>query len=132
MCQNTFQRSLLQEIRKQTNYFFNLENSKQPNNSINKLIDDKGNTYTNKDQILKHIAEFYTKLFTEEPSGAKAQQKLLDSIQRRLPSNISDTLEGEIDIDECYQALSKKSPVTDGLHAEFYTMFWNVLRRDLV
>ena len=64
------------------------------------------------------------------------QQKLLDSIHRHLPTNVSETLEGELDLDGCYEALSKmpvqKSPGTDGLPAEFYTMFWDTHGRDLV
>ena len=45
-------------------------------------------------------------------------------------------LEEELDLDECYRALSKmpaqKSPGTDKLPAEFYTMCWDTLGRDLV
>ena len=93
------------------------------------------NVHTGKDQILNHIADFYTKLYTEEPTDAHTQQKLLDSIHQRLTADVSQTLEGELDLDECYEALSKmpaqKSPGTDGLPAEFYTMFWDTLRCDL-
>ena len=128
-------RSLLQWIRKTDQIFFSF--GRQSSKSINKLIDDKGKTHTNNDQILKHIAEFYTNLYTEESTDVKAQKKLLYSIQRRLRSDIcSDTLEGEIDIDECCEAISRiesqKSPRADGLPAEFYIMFWDVLGRDLV
>ena len=64
------------------------------------------------------------------------QQKLLDSIHRCLPTDVSETLEGELHLNECYEALSKmpaqKSPGTDGPPAEFYTMFWDTLGHDLV
>ena len=50
-------------------------------------------------------------------------------------TNASETLEGELDLDECYEALaempSQKSPGTNGLPAEFYTLFLDVLGRDL-
>ena len=76
----------------------------------------------------KYLTIFYTKLFTEEPTDAHAQQKVLDSIHRHLPTDVSETLEGELDLDERYEALSKmptqKSLETDVLPAEFYTMFW--------
>ena len=53
-----------------------------------------------------------------------------------LPTDVSETLEGELDLDECYEALTKmpaqKSQGTDGLSAEFYTILWNTLGRDLV
>ena len=60
-----------------------------------------------KDQILNHIAEFYTKLYTEEPTDRHVQQTLLDSIHRRLPTDVSETLEGELDLNECYKLSPK-------------------------
>ena len=121
---------------KASKYFFSLENNRKSQKNITKLIDDEGNVHTNKDQILNHIAEFYTKLYTEEATNAHMQQKLLDSIHQRLPTDVTETLEGELDLNECYEALTKmpsqKSPGTDGLPAEFYIMFWDILGRDLV
>ena len=73
---------------KPTKYFFNLENSRQSQKNKTELIDDKGNVHTSKNQILNHIAKFYTKLYTEKPIGVHAQQKLLDSIHRRLPTDV--------------------------------------------
>ena len=101
-----------------------------------KLIDNERNVHTSKEQMLNHIAEFYTNLYMEEPINAHMEQKLLDSIHRHLPTDISETLEGELDPNECYEALAKmpsqKSPGTDGLPAEFYTLLWDVLGCDLV
>ena len=77
---------------KPTKYVFNLENSRQSQKNTTKLTDDEGNVHTSKDQILNHIAEFYTNLYMEEPINAHAQQKLLDSIHLRLPTDISETL----------------------------------------
>ena len=71
---------------------------------------------------------FYTNLYTEEQTNSHPQQKLLDSIDRRLPTDISEILEGELDLNESYEALAE----TDGLSAEFYTLSWDVLGRDLV
>ena len=65
--------------KKSTKYFFSLDKGRQSQKNITKLIDDEGNVHTGEDQILKHIAEFYTKLYTEEPVDAHMQQKLLDS-----------------------------------------------------
>ena len=94
---------------------------------------------TDKDQILNRMAGFYTKHYkhyTEEPTDAQAQQKLSDSIHLRLPTEVGSVLDGELDLEECYEALSKmpmqKSPETDGLPAELYVLFWDTLGRDLV
>ena len=106
----------------------------QSQKNITKLIDDEGNVHTSKDQILNHIAEFYTKLYMEEPTNTYAQQKLLDRIHRPLPTDVSETLEGELGLDECNKALAKmpsqKSPGTDGLPVGLYTLFWDTLGRD--
>ena len=61
--------------------------------------------HTSKEQILNHIAEFYTKLYMEESTDVHTQ--LFDSIDQRLPTDVSETLEEELDLDECYKALSK-------------------------
>ena len=107
------------ENEKPTKYFFALENIRQSQKNITKLIE----VLTDKDQILSHIAGFYTKLYTEEPTDTQAQQKLLDS----LPTEVGSGLDGELDLEECYEALSKmptqKSPGTDGLPAEFCVLF---------
>ena len=72
----------------------------------------------------------------EEPTDAHAQQKLLDSIDRCLPTEVGSVLDGELDLEGCYEALSKmpmqNSPGTDGLPAEFYVLFWDTLGCDLV
>ena len=124
------------ENEKPTKYFFGLENIRRSQKNITKLTDNDGKVLTDKDQILNHIAGLYTKLYTEEPTDTQAQQKLLDSIHRRLPIEVGSVLDGELDLEECYEALSKmstqKSPGTDELPAEFYVLFWDTLGRNLV
>ena len=124
------------ENEKPTKYFFGLESIRQSQKNATKPIDNEGKVHVDKDQILNRIAGFYIKLYTEEPTDAQAQQKLLDNIHRRLPTEVDSALDGELDLEECYEALSKmpkqKSPGTDGLPAEFYVLFWDTLGRDLV
>ena len=66
----------------------------------------------------------------------QVQQKLLDSIHWCLPTDVGTLVDGELDLDECHEALSKmptqKSTGTDGLPAEFCIMFWDTLGHDLV
>ena len=121
---------------KPAKYVFSLENIRQSKKNITKLTDDKGNVYTSKNQNLNHITEFYTNLNTEDPTDANAQQTRFDSIHQRLPTDVSEMLEGELDLEECCAALSnmrsQESPETDGLPAEFHTMFWDVFGCDLI
>ena len=121
------------ENEKPTKYFFGLEDIRQSHKNIIKLIDNEGKVLTDKNQILSHIAGFYTKVYMEEPTDTKTQQKLLDSIHHRLPVEVGSGVDGELDLEECYEALSKmpmqKSPGTDGLFAEFYVLFRDTLER---
>ena len=63
---------------------------------------------------MKHIADFYEDLYTFEPTNAKAQETLLNTINRYLPEEVSADLEGPLTLDECYQAMAdlerRKSP----------------------
>ena len=72
----------------------------------------------------------------EESTETQAQQKLLHSIHRCLLTEVGSGLDGELELEECYEALSKmptqKSPGTDGLPVEFYALFWVILGRELV
>ena len=49
-----------------TNYFKNIEKSRQTNNVIDTLLDINGNETSDQGEILNIMAEFYTKLYTSE------------------------------------------------------------------
>ena len=64
------------------------------------------------------------------------QATLLGNISSSLSSVQAAVCEGFLSLDECFSALSgmakRKAPGLDGLPAEFYVKFWNVLDSDLV
>ena len=61
---------------------------------------------------------------------------LLNNIKKTLTDDDRDSIEGEITLDEMFNAIkyfaNKKSPGYDGLTAEFYQTFISVTGNDLV
>ena len=78
----------------------------------------------------------YSSLFSAEPTDADAQESLLDNIESSLPAAQSESCEGLLSVEECFEVLSgmakRKVPGLDGLPAEFYLKFCNVLGQDLI
>ena len=121
---------------KPTKYFFNLENHRQSQKSISELVDEQGVRHTTHKELMKHMADFYEDLYTFEPTNAKAQETLLNTIHRHLPEEVRAGLKGPLTLDGCYQAMGgmerRKSPGSDSLPVEFYFLFWEIIGEDLV
>ena len=121
---------------KPTKYFFNLENDQQSQKSISELVDEQGVRHTTHKDVMKHIGGFYEDLYTFEPTNAKAQETLLNTIHRWLPEEVRAGLEGPLTLEECYHEMAgmerRKSPGSDGLPVEFYLLFWEIIGEDLV
>ena len=92
--------------------------------------------HTTNEDVIKHIADFYENLYTFEPTDAKAQETLLNTISRRLPEGVKAGLEGLLTLDECYQAMfnmgRRRSPGSNSLPVKFYLLFWEIIGEDLV
>ena len=71
-----------------------------------------------------------------EPIDVAAQESLLNNVESSLSSDQSDSCEGLLMVEECFEALTgmarQKAPGLDGLPAEYYLRFWSVLGQDLV
>ena len=117
-------------------YFYQLENSRQSHNMINELRVDKHTTVKTSSDILKEWKAFYKTLYTEELIDRKSMEWLLKQLDSTLSSEDQALCEGELMALECHAALSQmesgKSPGMDGLPAEFYSRFWDLLGHDLV
>ena len=92
----------------------------------------------NSQLILSELRSFYQNLYSNQDSqdsdGIYAE--LLNNVTMPKVSEASKLLcEGELSIQECYSALLKfpngKTPGNDGLTAEFYKTFWNLLGQQL-
>ena len=88
------------------------------------------------DEILKETTNFYKRLYKSEKTDILAQDVLLNNIKKTLTDDDRDSIEGEITLDEIFNAIksfaNEKSPGCDGLTAEFYQTFISVIGNDLV
>ena len=109
------------------------------NSSIGKLFDKGGKLLSSPKLMLSELHDFYTELYSNrDPSNPNnASDAFLDHC--RLPTLNEDAqqiCEEVLTKAECFKALQKlengKSPVNDGLTAEFYQAFWPTLGHLLV
>ena len=88
------------------------------------------------DEILKETTNFYKRLYTSEKTDDLAQDYLLNNLKQTLTDEDKDSIEGEITLNEILIAIkslaNEKSPGCDGLTAEFYKTFSNVIGNNLV
>ena len=86
--------------------------------------------------MLGCIANFYESLYSPDPINNEKKNTLLNTIDHFVPENFKLLLEEPLSVDECHKALtnmkSDKSPGSDGLPAEFYNFFWEVIGEALV
>ena len=120
---------------KPTKYFFQLENKRQSRNSITELRVNNSSVTSDKN-ILRECREFYQTLYTAEQVNLESQDWLLDQLDTALTADDQQRCEGELTLNECFEAVSQlssnKSPGSDGLPIEFYRCFWSLLGPDLV
>ena len=101
------------------------------------LLTEDGTLVETQDEILKETTNFYKRLYTSEKTDVLAQDYLLNNLKQTLTDEYKDSIEGEITFNEILIAIKslaneKKSPGCDGLTAEFYKTFSNVIGNDLV
>ena len=132
-------RAKVQEIEQGercTSYFVNLEKQKASNKIMQSLLSEDGRLVNTQEEILKVTTNFYQNLYTSETTDDLAQDYLLNNLTETLTDEDRDTVEGEITLDELFTAIksfaNSKSPGCDGLTAEFYQTFFNVIGTDLV
>ena len=128
----------IEEGEKSASYFLNLEKKRQIHNCINKLSDEKGNHYTNDEEILDHCTDYYSDLYDSKFPKQSSIDKYLSKITT-LPTLSYDSqkqCEGEITIFECQKAVglmkNNKAPSSDGLTIEFYKTFWTDIADTLI
>ena len=87
---------------------------------------------------MKHLKDFYAKLYTTTNVNADLIQENLNEIQTCLSimEDQKQICDGDVTVQECWLALKEfkpnKSPGCDGLTSEFYQTFWNDIGPKLV
>ena len=119
-----------------TSYFFRLEKKNGTDDWISAMKEPDGSLVGDLSSICDSWVSFYSTLFSACPTNIDVQNRLLDNLSSALPPSQVHLCEGHLTTDEVHEALlgmaKRKSPGTDGLPAEFYLAFWDVLGPDLV
>ncbi len=142
---------LLHEYGDQSTYYFHhLHRQRQQATVITHLQQQQGSPVTDlctmhgRQQADSIIVNFFstdspTGMFKQLPTDLSAQQSLLSSLHRQLPSEAqqaSEVTKQGITLDELQAALKLsargKKPGSDGLPYEFFSQFWEVLGPELL
>lgn len=121
---------------KPTAYFLGLERRRSKENTVTSLLTEPGRTITNNQEILQFEREYFSKIYSEDPTQ-------MDPVEQ-LPVTQEDVpmiwelhklrINRPFTIQEFYDALKdlnkNKSPGSDGLTLEFYLAFWELLKDD--
>ena len=127
----------IQEGEKNTSFFLSLEKSRAVRKVINCLELDDGTRIENHDEIMLQIYNYYSDLFAKEKT--ESNDILTENVKQfckdiHIPS-LSESekflCEGLFTKQECLEVVrsmkDNKSPGIDGLWAEFYKVFWDVI-----
>ena len=126
----------LKDGEKPTKFFCALENANYINKTIKKRnIEDQQTT--NQKDILHHVKDYYTNLFSSKDSSLtdiNIETLLSPSLDKitKLSEDQKLSIETPINLDELASSLYKmknnKTPGNDGFPCEFYKMFWTKLK----
>ena len=121
----------IEEGEMPSRFFFKLGRERFDRNFVSLMYDSNGTEVTDRASLIRAHEEFYANLFSREEIDLFTQQELLSSLSLRLSEEDRDSCEGLLSLTELTSALGNmsrnKSPGPDGLSAEFYSKFWNLL-----
>ena len=122
-----------------TKYFFNLEKQNYSKKTITELGDDD-NDETIKEEaiILETIEKFYEDLYSSKTTVSQEafEEFIKDTEIPKLNNEDQNQMEGPLTLEECKKMLEtfkdNKSPGEDGLTAESYKHFFDLIGIDLI
>ena len=121
-----------------TKYFFNLEKRNYNRKTITELQTDDNEIVKEEDKILETIAKSYKDLYSSKITVSQTNfDEFIEDIEiPKLDNEEKNKLEGLFTLEECKKVLEtfedNKSPGEDGLTAEFYKHFFDLVRTDLI
>ena len=123
---------------KNSKYFLNLEKTRRGKTAVRRLYDFTGKITVNPRSIINELRDYYQTSYSNhdsEESEEFAPDFLENPNTPSLSNNSKMTCEGLLTCAECFETLKKfpndKTPGNDGLTAEFYKTFWNLLGQQL-
>ena len=125
----------LQNGEKPSRYFCNLENRNFASKRMCFLVNDKGDTLFEQDEILEETHNFYKNLYERRETEDVNINNLLNN-HSGLSDLEQESLEGEITYEEAAQTLKRmknnKSPGNSGYTVEFFKFFFSRIGHFLV
>ena len=119
---------------KNNQYFLSLEKHNYKKSNITQLINTKGDVVTSSDKIMKEIREFYTNLYTSNPTTLDSDNNnrfICNDTIPKLDDTMRESCEGVLTQNETFVALQcltrNRTPGNDGLSPEFYITFWPII-----
>lgn len=126
--------ALLREMDAPSSFFFNLEKKEIEKKWMLHLKDVNGNVISDPNEMRNIALDFYKDLFGEVQCDIGCFEELHKDLLK-LSDEQSKQLDSGLQLKELSEAVQKlsagKTPGLDGLLAEFYKHFWNLLKDDL-
>ena len=121
---------------KSSKYFHSLEKKNSKDKLWHDIKDKEGNIVTGVRNIQKVQVDFYENLYKAQGVKQDNVKQFTDVLVKRISNESKQNLNRDMNLDELYKALQKmkrnKTPGPDGLTVEFYQMYWDVIKNDLI
>ena len=128
--------SWFEEGERSTHYFHNLEVRRGKEKAWSKIMDDQQNLVTGTSNIMKEQVKFYKELYKAEPTDPDIARMFLESVDVKISDGHNCMLEQRLTLEELTatvkQMKNNKSPGSDGIISEFYKLYWDDLKSDLL
>ena len=117
-------------------YFHNLEKYHAQKKNWTKILDENNQLVYGTDNIMKVQTDFYQKLFSTEGSNPERREFFGNFIDNPIGAEDFAILNKKVDLDDIKSALKKvkrdSSPGPDGLIFQFYEIYFDILKDDLL
>lgn len=127
----------LEQGEQPTKYFFRKLKQRKTNKALTEIENREGKKLTSKEEILGEVEQFYKNLWKKSTHENPAlQDKYIENIKHlRISEEEEIQLETQItqlEIKHTLQGMENdKTPGPDGLSKEFYTRYWNIIKKDV-
>ena len=117
-------------------YCLGLEKSRGQNKVWNQINNKKGKKKHGIPNILKEQKKCYSKLLKSEGWDKKVTEKTLKNLNKLLTNEQKQMCDSPISLNELSKAVKQrkkeKSPGLDGITAEFYLKFWDMISEEFL
>ena len=123
------------EMDAPSSYFFSLEKRNGQGKVIHALLSDTGQELTEPGQIRARAVSFYQKLYSAEYQEEPALLEGFCGALPRVSTETNSQLDAPLQMQELRAALQGmqggRAPGIDGLTAEFYRAYWDIIAEDV-